>query len=56
MPDNIKLNPNWKQRISEIGKRSFEYEEMLRLGFIKPKTDEEKEIIEKVEKKLATEN
>ena len=56
MPDNIKLNPNWKQRISQIGRRSFEFEEMLRLGFIKPKTDEEKEKTEKVKKKLATEN
>ena len=56
MPDNIKLNPNWKQRISQIGKRAFEFEEMLRLGFIKPETDEEKEKTEKVKKKLATEN
>lgn len=28
-----KLNPNWKQRIAEIGKNNFEVEEMIRLGF-----------------------
>ena len=28
-----KLNPNWKQRIAEIGKNNFELEEMIRLGF-----------------------
>lgn len=28
-----KLNPNWKQRIAEIGKHNFELEEMMRLGF-----------------------
>lgn len=28
-----KLNPNWKKRISEIGKNNFELEEMIRLGF-----------------------
>ena len=28
-----KLNPNWKQRIAEIGKNNFELEEMMRLGF-----------------------
>ncbi len=30
-----KLNPNWKQRIAEIGKHNFELEEMMRLGFFK---------------------
>ncbi len=56
MPKNIKLNPNWKQRISEIGKKGFELEEMLRLGFIKPETDKEKEEAERIIKKLAADN
>ena len=30
-----KLNPNWKQRIAEIGKNNFEVEEMIRLGFLR---------------------
>lgn len=33
MGTDKKLNPNWKQRITEIGKNNFELEEMIRLGF-----------------------
>ncbi|SVB94402.1 uncharacterized protein METZ01_LOCUS247256, partial [marine metagenome] len=32
-----RLNPNWRQRIKEIGKGAFQREEMLILGFWKPK-------------------
>jgi RNA-directed DNA polymerase len=28
------LNESWRQRISEVGKRAFEIEEMIRLGFL----------------------
>ena len=52
MTESKKLNPNWKKRISEIGKGPFELEEMLKLGFIKPDTDKDKKIIDKTEKKL----
>jgi hypothetical protein len=52
MTESKKLNPNWKKRISEIGKKPFEFEEMLKLGFIKPDTDKDKKIIDKAEKKL----
>ena len=52
MTESKKLNPNWKKRISEIGKKPFEFEEMLKLGFIKPDTDKDKKIIDKTEKKL----
>ena len=30
------LNPEWKKRIKQVGKRAFEVEEMLRLGFLEP--------------------
>ena len=33
MENNKRLNPDWKKRIKEIGKKNFELEEMLRLGF-----------------------
>ena len=52
MTESKKLNPNWKKRISEIGKRPFELEEMLKLGFIKPDTDKDKKIIDKAQKKF----
>ena len=45
MTESKKLNPNWKKRISEIGKRPFELEEMLKLGFIKPDTDKDKKLV-----------
>ena len=32
-----RLNPHWRQRIKEIGKGAFQREEMLILGFWKPK-------------------
>ncbi len=28
------LNESWRQRVSEVGKRAFEIEEMIRLGFL----------------------
>ena len=52
MRESKKLNPNWKKRISEIGKKPFEFEEMLKLGFIKPDTDKDKKIIDKAQKKF----
>ena len=52
MTESKKLNPNWKKRISEIGKKPFEFEEMLKLGFIKPDTDKDKKIIDKAQKKF----
>ena len=52
MTESKKLNPNWKKRISEIGKKPFELEEMLKLGFIKPDTDKDKKIIDKAQKKF----
>ena len=52
MKESKKLNPNWKKRISEIGKRPFELEEMLKLGFIKPDTDKDKKIIDTAQKKF----
>ena len=52
MTDSKKLNPNWKKRISEIGKQPFELEEMLKLGFIKPETDKDKKIVDKAQKKF----
>jgi hypothetical protein len=30
------LDAQWRQRVSEVGKRNFENEEMLRLGFLTP--------------------
>ena len=33
------LDPRWQQRVREIGKRNFENEEMLRLGFIGPEAE-----------------
>ena len=50
MTESKKLNPNWKKRISEIGKQPFELEEMLKLGFIKPDTDKDKKFIDKAQK------
>ncbi len=52
MTESKKLNPNWKKRISEIGKQPFELEEMLKLGFIKPETDKDKKIVDKAQKKF----
>ena len=52
MTESKKLNPNWKKRISEIGKQPFELEEMLNLGFIKPETDKDKKIVDKAQKKF----
>ena len=52
MTESKKLNPNWKKRISEIGKKPFEFEEMLKLGFIKPDTDKDKKIIDRAQKKF----
>jgi len=52
MTESKKLNPNWKKRISEIGKKPFEFEEMLKLGFIKPDTDKDKKTIDKAQKWL----
>ena len=52
MTESKKLNPNWRKRISEIGKQPFELEEMLKLGFIKPETDKDKKIVDKAQKKF----
>ena len=35
-PSDRSLRHDWRERIAEIGKRNFELEEMLRLGFIAP--------------------
>ena len=56
MAEPKKLNPNWEKRISEIGKQSFEFEEMLRLDFIKPATEKETKIIEKAKKRIVRDN
>ena len=52
MTESKKLNPNWKNRISEIGKQPFELEEMLKLGFLKLETDKDKKIVDKAQKKF----
>ena len=37
MTEEIKrLNPKWRERIKQVGKESFQKEEMLVLGFWKP--------------------
>ena len=45
------LNPEWKKRIKQVGKRAFEVEEMLRLGFLEP-SDLNVEEFEKAAKDL----
>ena len=49
MATNKKLNPNWKQRINEIGKNNFELEEMIRLGFLNVDKDSKAKFDELVE-------
>ena len=34
---DLALNPDWQERISQIGKQNFVREEMLRLGFFSNK-------------------
>ena len=56
MAEPKKLNPNWRERISEVGKQSFEFEEMLRLDFLKPATEKDKKIVEQAKKILVSDN
>ena len=56
MAEPKKLNPNWRERISEVGKQSFEFEEMLRLDFLKPATEKDKKIVEQAKKRLTKDN
>ena len=61
------LNPEWKKRIKQVGKRAFEVEEMLRLGFLEPSDfnvegfekaaqDLDQEKVKKAEKELKKTN
>jgi len=38
---DLALNPDWKERIAQIGKQNFVREEMLRLGFVSKKLSDE---------------
>lgn len=38
---DLALNPDWAERIAQIGKQNFVREEMLRLGFVSKKLSEE---------------
>ncbi len=42
---DLALNPQWRQRIAEIGKSQFVREEMLRLGFLHHPDEAERERI-----------
>jgi len=38
---DLALNPDWRERIAQIGKQNFVREEMLRLGFVSKKLSDE---------------
>jgi RNA-directed DNA polymerase len=46
MTDELSLNPNWRERVKQIGRMNFTREEMLRLGFYSNLDEAEKERLE----------